>query len=74
MTPENFSKILLKKSAELKQFLQNNLPHYVGKTAVDFFRENFRQGGWRHWGQRRNSSLNNLTSGVLRPVFFERLV
>lgn len=53
MTPENFSKNLAKKAAELKQFLQNKLPRYVGKTAVDFFRENFRQGGWRDGGLRR---------------------
>lgn len=53
MTPENFSKILLKKQAELQHFLQNKLPRYVGKTAVDFFKENFRQGGWRDGGLKR---------------------
>ncbi|MGC8825214.1 MAG: hypothetical protein ACP5PZ_11600, partial [Bacteroidales bacterium] len=53
MTPENFSKNLLKKSVELKQFLQGKLPRYVGKMAVDFFQDNFRQGGWRDGGLKR---------------------
>jgi hypothetical protein len=53
MTPENFSEKLLKNAAELKLFLQNKLPRYVGKTAVDFFQENFRQGGWRDGGLKK---------------------
>lgn len=53
MTAENFSKKLLSKSAELKELIDKKLPRYVGKTAVDFFRENFRQGGWRDGGLMR---------------------
>ncbi|GEM_PF-876823 len=53
MTPENFSKKLAQKAAELQQFLQSKLPRYVGKTAVDFFQENFRKGGWCDGGLKR---------------------
>ena len=53
MTPEKFSTLLTKKSAELKTFLQTKLPRYVGKLAVDFFQDNFRRGGWQDGGLKR---------------------
>ena len=53
MTPEKFSTLLTKKSAELKTFLQTKLPRYVGKLAVDFFQDNFRRGGWQYGGLKR---------------------
>lgn len=53
MTPEKFSTLLTKKSAELKAFLQTKLPRYIGKLAVDFFQDNFRRGGWQDGGLKR---------------------
>lgn len=53
MTPEKFSTLLTKKSAELKTFLQTKLPRYIGKLAVDFFQDNFRRGGWQDGGLKR---------------------
>lgn len=47
MTPEEFNRRIKQKGSQLRDYLNNKLPRYLGKEAVEFFKENFRQGGWR---------------------------
>jgi phage gpG-like protein len=82
MTPEQFTKNLARMAVEVKKFIEdtgpNGAPTIVGKTATDFFAQNFdRQGflnnGLRPWQdvRRRQHPRKSVRSEKARSLSYD---
>lgn len=50
MTPEEFARRLASKRKEIAEMVHTRAPRIVGVKATNFFRENYRKGGWKDGG------------------------
>jgi hypothetical protein len=46
MTPEEFQRVLAAKMDEIKRYRDEDLPHVIGKEAVDHFQDSFTNEGF----------------------------
>jgi phage gpG-like protein len=74
MTPNEFSRYLIEAQREIQQYINEDAPVIIGKTAVDHFTENFQQEGfvdggvqkWQEVKRRMNPKITGARAS--RPI------
>ena len=75
MTPEEFSKLVQKKGAELKNYAVNRFPTKAGNIALRFVNGNFRAQGFqgttfKRWKANRRNGTILIKTGKLRAATY----